>query len=77
VTFDDWALTRLDPLLQFATVLCGSGSLAEDVVQDVLIKALGRWDTIQAADRPDSYAPHGGERVHVLAAKVVAGSPAA
>jgi len=55
VTFDDWAITRLDPLLRFATVLCGSGSLAEDVVQDVLIKALGRWDTIQAADRPDSY----------------------
>jgi RNA polymerase sigma-70 factor (sigma-E family) len=55
VTFDDWASTGLDRLLRFAAVLCGSSSLAEDVVQDVLIKALGRWDTVQAADRPDSY----------------------
>jgi RNA polymerase sigma-70 factor (sigma-E family) len=55
VTFDDWASVRLEPLLRFAAVLCGSRSAAEDVVQDVLVKAHRRWDTIQAAERPDSY----------------------
>jgi RNA polymerase sigma-70 factor (sigma-E family) len=55
VTFDDWASLRLDPLLRFAAVLCGNRSLAEDVVQDVLVKAHRHWDTIQAAERPDSY----------------------
>ena len=55
MTFDDWASLRLDPLLRFAAALCGSRSLAEDVMQEVLLKAHPRWDTIQAADRPDSY----------------------
>jgi RNA polymerase sigma-70 factor (sigma-E family) len=54
-SFNEWATLRLDPLLRFATVLCGSRSLAEDVVQDVLLKAHKRWDKVQAADRPDSY----------------------
>lgn len=52
MTFDDWASTRLEPLLRFAAVLCGSRSLAEDVVQDVLLKAHARWDGIT---EPDSY----------------------
>lgn len=55
MTFDEWASTRLEPLLRFAAVLCGSRPLAEDVVQDVLLKAHARWDRIQRADRPDSY----------------------
>ncbi len=55
MTFEDWASARLEPLLRFAAVLCGSRPTAEDVVQDVLVKAIGRWDTIQAADKPDSY----------------------
>ena len=55
MTFDDWASSRLDPLLRFAAVLCGNRSLAEDVVQDVLVKAHRHWDTIQAAERPESY----------------------
>jgi RNA polymerase sigma-70 factor (sigma-E family) len=55
VTFDEWASTRLEPLLRFAAVLCGNRALAEDVVQDVLLKAQSRWERIQQADRPDSY----------------------
>ena len=52
MTFDDWASTRLDPLLRFAAVLCGDRALAEDVVQDVLVKAHARWERIE---RPDTY----------------------
>jgi RNA polymerase sigma-70 factor (sigma-E family) len=55
VTFDEWTHTGLTPLLRFATVLCGSGHLAEDVVQDVAIKAQRNWGRIEAATSPDAY----------------------
>lgn len=55
MTFDEWLGQRLDPLLGFAVVLCGDRHLAEDVVQDVLVKAQKGWDRIQAADRPEGY----------------------
>ncbi len=54
MTFDEWVEQRLEPLLRFAAVLCGSRQLAEDVVQEVLIKAHRHWERVQAADRPDS-----------------------
>ena len=55
MTFDEWTRQGVPKLLRFATVLCGDGHLAEDMVQDVVIKAHRSWDRIQQADRPDSY----------------------
>ncbi|MEV4261976.1 SigE family RNA polymerase sigma factor [Kribbella sp. NPDC049584] len=55
MTFDEWTRSGLVPLLRFATVLCGSPHLAEDVVQDVAIKAQRNWARIGAADSPDAY----------------------
>jgi RNA polymerase sigma-70 factor (sigma-E family) len=55
VTFEEWTRSGLPPLLRFATVLCGSPHLAEDVVQDVAIKAQRNWSRIGAADSPDAY----------------------
>jgi RNA polymerase sigma-70 factor (sigma-E family) len=55
VTFDDWLQTGLAPLLRFATVLCGTPHLAEDVVQDVAIKAQRKWDRIGGLEHPDAY----------------------
>lgn len=55
MTFDEWLRSGLPPLLRFATVLCGTPHLAEDVVQDVAIKAQKKWDRIGAADNPDAY----------------------
>jgi RNA polymerase sigma-70 factor (sigma-E family) len=55
VTFDEWTRSGLPRLLRFATVLCGSGDLAEDVVQDVALKAHRNWDRISAAGSPDAY----------------------
>jgi RNA polymerase sigma-70 factor (sigma-E family) len=53
--FDDWARSRLASLLRFAMVLCCDRGLAEDVVQDALIQAHRRWDTIQRMDHPEAY----------------------
>ncbi|ADB31906.1 transcriptional regulator, LuxR family [Kribbella flavida DSM 17836] len=55
MTFDEWAPAGLPRLLRFAAVLCGGGDLAEDVVQDVLIKAHRHWDRVRSADQPEAY----------------------
>jgi RNA polymerase sigma-70 factor (sigma-E family) len=55
VTFDEFTGTRLAPLLRFAKVLCVDAGLAEDVVQEVLIRAHARWDRIGQLDKPDAY----------------------
>ena len=55
MTFDQFIRTRLAPLLRFATMLCIDPGLAEDLIQDVLIKAHGRWATIQGLDHPEAY----------------------
>lgn len=56
MTFDEWTRTGLQRLLRFATALCGSGHLAEDVVQDVAIKAQRNWSRRRrrATDSPGS-----------------------
>jgi RNA polymerase sigma-70 factor (sigma-E family) len=55
VTFEEWARVGLPKLLRFATVLCGSGDLAGDLVQDVAMKAHRYWDRVGQADSPDAY----------------------
>ena len=55
VTFDDWVGARLPALVRFAAVLTGDRGLAEDVVQEVLIRAYGRWHRITTLDQPDAY----------------------
>ncbi len=53
--FEEFAATRLPAVLRFAGVLAGDRALAEDVVQEVLIRASGRWDQIGELDRPELY----------------------
>jgi RNA polymerase sigma-70 factor (sigma-E family) len=55
VTFDDWARARLPALVRFAVALTGDRGLAEDVVQEVLIRAYGRWSRIASLDQPEAY----------------------
>lgn len=55
MTFDDFLTHRLSTLLRFATVVTCDPHLAEDVVQDVLIRAHGRWARITALDHPEAY----------------------
>ena len=55
MTFEEYAATRLDALLRFAVVLTNDRGLAEDVVQEVLIRAERRWDRIADLDHPEAY----------------------
>jgi RNA polymerase sigma-70 factor (sigma-E family) len=52
--FDEYVTARSPMLLRFAYLLCGDRHLAEDLVQEVLIKAHRRWSSIEA-ENPDAY----------------------
>ena len=53
--FEEFVATRLPAVLRFAGVLTADRALAEDVVQEVLIRASKRWDQLDALDHPESY----------------------
>jgi RNA polymerase sigma-70 factor (sigma-E family) len=55
LTFEDFVAVRLTALLRQATVLAGDPHQAEDVVQDVLIKAQRHWARICRLEVPESY----------------------
>jgi DNA-directed RNA polymerase specialized sigma24 family protein len=55
MTFEEFARSQLRALLAFATVLTGQRATAEDLAQEVLLRAQGRWDRIGRLDRPDFY----------------------
>ncbi|MFD9891846.1 RNA polymerase sigma factor [Amycolatopsis sp. NPDC059027] len=51
-SFDEFVADRLDGLLRYATVLTDDPDLAQDIVQEVLLRAQQRWSTI---DSPPTY----------------------
>jgi len=53
--FEEFAAKWLPAILRYATALAGRPELAEDIVQDVLLRAQRRWGRIGATDRPDLY----------------------
>lgn len=55
MTFEEWARVRLPALVRFGAALTGDRALAEDVVQEVLIRAYGRWRRIADMEWPDAY----------------------
>ncbi|WP_016696799.1 SigE family RNA polymerase sigma factor [Actinoalloteichus spitiensis] len=55
MTFDDFVALRLPRLLRYATVLTSDAHLAEDVVQEVLLRAQSRWRRIGGLEAPESY----------------------
>ena len=55
MTFEAFARARVPVLLRTAVALCGDVGLAEDLVQDVLLKAHLRWERIGRLDAPESY----------------------
>ncbi|MEV4811114.1 SigE family RNA polymerase sigma factor [Micromonospora avicenniae] len=54
-SFDELIAARLPALSRYAAVLTGDRDLAQDVVQDALIRAHARWGRIARLDRPDLY----------------------
>lgn len=55
MTFDQFTRMRLAPLLRFAMMLCTDAGLAEDLVQEVLIKAHAKWAQLEGLDHPEAY----------------------
>lgn len=55
MTFEEFADAHLSALLRFAGVLAGDRALAEDVLQEVLLRVHGRWRKISGLDRPELY----------------------
>ncbi|GHF47663.1 RNA polymerase sigma-70 factor (sigma-E family) [Amycolatopsis bartoniae] len=53
--FEEFVAGRLDRLLRYATALTCDPHLAQDVVQEVLLRAQHRWTRIAALDAPESY----------------------
>lgn len=53
--FDSFVATRSGTLFRGALVLTGSREAAEDLVQETLERACGRWRAIAAMDAPDAY----------------------
>jgi RNA polymerase sigma-70 factor (sigma-E family) len=54
-TFDQFAVDRIDRLLRFATALTCDPHLAQDVVQDVLVRVQHRWARIGPMPGRDQY----------------------
>ncbi len=55
MTFDEFVNARLGTLLRYATAVTADPHLAQDVVQEVLLRAQQRWKQVAAADRPEAY----------------------
>ena len=51
--FEAFVSERLDRLLRFATALTCDPHLAQDVVQDVLLRAQRRWSHIEDMRAPE------------------------
>jgi RNA polymerase sigma-70 factor (sigma-E family) len=55
VEFESFAREHTPRLLRFAAVLTNDNGVAEDVVQDVLIKAQRHWPKISSTANPQAY----------------------
>lgn len=53
--FEAFVADRLDRLLRYATALTCDPHLAQDIVQDVLLRAQHRWSRIESMAAPDAY----------------------
>jgi len=53
-SFETWARSRQQGLVRTAYLLTGDFHRAEDLVQDALVKAAARWDTL-AGGHPDAW----------------------
>jgi RNA polymerase sigma-70 factor (sigma-E family) len=53
--FDEFVVGRGPALLRFGYLLCGDRGLAEDLVQDALVKLHRRWFDQSAVEHPEAY----------------------
>ena len=55
MSFEDFAAARLPGLLRYAVVLSGDREEGHDVVQEVLARALVKWERIAGLEEPYAY----------------------
>jgi RNA polymerase sigma-70 factor (sigma-E family) len=55
VTFEEFVSARLGALVRYATVVTWDPHLAEDITQNVLVKASARWSRIARMSAPELY----------------------
>jgi RNA polymerase sigma-70 factor (sigma-E family) len=55
LTFEEFVAARLGVLVRYATVVTWDPYLAEDITQDVLVRAQARWGRIGRLDAPEQY----------------------
>lgn len=53
--FEEFVSARLEVLLRYATALSCDPHLAQDVVQEALLRAQVRWSRIGPMDNPGAY----------------------
>jgi RNA polymerase sigma-70 factor (sigma-E family) len=54
-SFDVYVTARTEGLLRYAFVLTGDSHLAEDIVQEALLKLSWRWGSVIGLEHPDAY----------------------
>lgn len=55
MTYEEFVAARLPAVLRYATALTGSPPLAEDLVQEVLVRVQAKWRRVSTAERPEAY----------------------
>jgi RNA polymerase sigma-70 factor (sigma-E family) len=55
VTYEEFADSRLSALLRYAVMLTGDPHLAEDLVQETMVRVQLNWRRVTNADVPESY----------------------
>lgn len=53
--YEQFVATQLPALIRYSAMLVNDRDLAQDIVQDVLVRAHARWRRIRVMDRPDLY----------------------
>lgn len=53
--FEQFVRQRVPPLVRFASALCADHGLAEEIVQEVVMRMHGRWDTVRQVGALDAY----------------------
>lgn len=53
--FREFARSRAAPLHRAAYLLCGDWHLADDLVQETLVKTYRHWARVRRAENPDAY----------------------
>lgn len=53
--YEQFVAARLQPLLRYAMMLTGDPHLAEDLVQDTMVRVQLKWKRVVAADVPEIY----------------------